>query len=161
MACSRTLLACPEGPARTIEGVQVHAVVCDPAPQPLSNGERHCGRTLDFAGRRFISLSGSTAASPSGQAGDAEGMFARALGALKDAGSDFKSVIRTWLWLGDILNWYDDFNVCRNDFFAREKRIKGNGHPRLPASTAHWRACGRAGSLCHRSSGRRGRRGRA
>lgn len=135
-----TLLACPEGPAGTIEGVQIHAVVCDPAPRPLSNGGRHCGRTLDFAGRRFISLSGSTATSPNGEAGDAEGMFARALGALKDAGSDFKSVIRTWLWLGDILNWYDDFNVCRNEFFAREKlieinKIKGNGHPRLPAST--------------------------
>jgi len=52
--------------------------------------------------------------------------------ALRLAGMDFGSVVRTWLYLDDILSWYGDFNKARDDFF-RELRISDGV---VPASTA-------------------------
>jgi len=38
--------------------------------------------------------------------------------ALSLAGMDFSHVVRTWLFLDDILSWYDDFNRVRTAFFT-------------------------------------------
>jgi enamine deaminase RidA (YjgF/YER057c/UK114 family) len=63
-------------------------------------------------------------------------MFELAQAALRLAGADMRSVARTWLWLGDILDWYDGLNQVRRDFFRRCGLIGGPGdQPRLPAST--------------------------
>ncbi|MFW5867235.1 MAG: Rid family hydrolase [Armatimonadota bacterium] len=37
--------------------------------------------------------------------------------ALQTVGMDFGNVVRTWLFLDDILDWYDAFNVVRTAFF--------------------------------------------
>jgi enamine deaminase RidA (YjgF/YER057c/UK114 family) len=46
-------------------------------------------------------------------------------------GMDFKHVIRTWLYLNDLLNWYDVFNQVRTAFF-NERGVFGGV---VPAST--------------------------
>lgn len=50
---------------------------------------------------------------------------------LNKVGMNIGNVARTWFYLNDLLNWYDDFNSVRNDYFNDKgvyKRI-------IPAST--------------------------
>ena len=51
--------------------------------------------------------------------------------ALKPAGMDFSHVVRTWLYLDKILDWYGSFNTVRNRFFT-ERGCFGRF---VPAST--------------------------
>lgn len=57
--------------------------------------------------------------------------FERMEEALALAGMDFSHVARTWLFLDDILAWYDDFNPVRTDFFTE----RGVFDRMVPAST--------------------------
>jgi len=51
--------------------------------------------------------------------------------ALSKVGMDFSHVVRTWLYLDKLLDWYDEFNVARTNFF-----LSRNVFDRLiPAST--------------------------
>jgi enamine deaminase RidA (YjgF/YER057c/UK114 family) len=51
--------------------------------------------------------------------------------ALALAGMTFADVFRTWFYLDDILDWYDEFNEARNAFFQERKVYDGL----VPAST--------------------------
>ncbi|MFA7171869.1 MAG: RidA family protein [Kiritimatiellia bacterium] len=51
--------------------------------------------------------------------------------ALKDADMTFDDVARTWLYMDDILDWYDSFNHARDEFFRSRKVYAGL----VPAST--------------------------
>lgn len=51
--------------------------------------------------------------------------------ALGDVGMTFASVFRTWFYNHDILDWYDEFNAIRNEFF-RDRNIYDGV---VPAST--------------------------
>lgn len=51
--------------------------------------------------------------------------------AVADAGMTFKNVVRTWLYMDKILDWYDPFNRARDVFFASRK-VYDNF---MPAST--------------------------
>ena len=51
--------------------------------------------------------------------------------ALELAGMTFSNVFRTWFYLDDILDWYDEFNGVRNQFFLERKVCDGL----VPAST--------------------------
>jgi len=44
---------------------------------------------------------------------------------------DFSHVARTWLYLDNLLDWYDDFNVVRTSFFRKHDVFRGL----VPAST--------------------------
>ena len=46
-------------------------------------------------------------------------------------GMDFSNVVRTWLYLDELLQWYDPFNRVRDDFF----RCRGVFDDLVPAST--------------------------
>ena len=50
---------------------------------------------------------------------------------LLSAGMDFRNVVRTWLFLDGLLDWYDEFNAVRTQFF-RERGVFDNI---VPAST--------------------------
>ena len=39
---------------------------------------------------------------------------------LKTVGMDFANVVRTWMYLRDLLTWYDDVNKVRNTFFEEK-----------------------------------------
>ncbi len=66
--------------------------------------------------------------------------------ALQDAGMSFDNVARTWLYMDDILAWYDPFNRARDDFFRSRKVYDGL----VPASTGIGSAniCGAAFTAC-------------
>ena len=51
--------------------------------------------------------------------------------ALGTIGMDFSNVVRTWLYINEILSWYDEFNIVRNRFFDERGVIEGV----VPAST--------------------------
>jgi enamine deaminase RidA (YjgF/YER057c/UK114 family) len=44
----------------------------------------------------------------------AETMFRRAERILRDEGFSYGDVVRTWIYIADILDWYGDFNMARN-----------------------------------------------
>ncbi|MFC2103408.1 hypothetical protein ACFLSS_03150 [Bacteroidota bacterium] len=50
---------------------------------------------------------------------------------LGNLGMDIYNLARTWFYLDDLLSWYDDFNVVRNEYF----RNKGVLERVIPAST--------------------------
>ncbi|HEY0308739.1 MAG TPA: RidA family protein [Acidobacteriaceae bacterium] len=51
--------------------------------------------------------------------------------ALQKAGMDFSHVVRTWFYLDKLLDWYDEFNVARTNFFE----TRGVFERLIPAST--------------------------
>jgi enamine deaminase RidA (YjgF/YER057c/UK114 family) len=51
--------------------------------------------------------------------------------ALRLADMDFSNVIRTWLYIDEILSWYDGFNTVRTEFFDERDVFQGV----VPAST--------------------------
>jgi enamine deaminase RidA (YjgF/YER057c/UK114 family) len=51
--------------------------------------------------------------------------------ALQQAGMDFSHVVRTWLYLDDLLTWYGEFNDARTEFF----KSRGVFERLIPAST--------------------------
>jgi enamine deaminase RidA (YjgF/YER057c/UK114 family) len=50
---------------------------------------------------------------------------------LGEAGMDFGDVVRTWIYADDILDWYDDLNSARDEFFS----ARGVYDRYVPAST--------------------------
>ncbi len=66
--------------------------------------------------------------------------------ALADAGMTFANVARTWLYMDDILDWYDQFNSVRDSFFRSRRVYDGL----VPASTGIGSAnlCGSAITAC-------------
>jgi len=62
-------------------------------------------------------------------------MMEKAEAALEQFGADFLSVPRTWMWLKDILSWYDQFNRVRTKFFTKWGLIGEGTRQSMPAST--------------------------
>jgi len=140
-----------------IMAVQVHAVCSDGRPEVIDVQGRPAGRILRVPGCTYLTLSSISAGPRSisprtcagGQAlptggrakrGDdateqARAMMERAESVLKQAGSDFFSVVRTWMWLGRILSWYGPFNRVRNEFFTQRGLIGSAARQSMPAST--------------------------
>ncbi len=54
---------------------------------------------------------------------------------LDDSGWLFSDVCRTWFYLRDILDWYDDFNSSRNRVFDRLGLFSEEAQKIIPAST--------------------------
>jgi len=128
-----------EGMCAPFAGVQVHAVSSDTKPEALVLEEILCGRVLRVSGRTYLTLSGVRADQSTQTAGDpaeqAKLMLEKSESALKQFGADFLSVPRTWMWLCDILGWYDDFNRVRNKFFTERGLIGRGSRQSIPAST--------------------------
>ncbi|MGD0552554.1 MAG: Rid family hydrolase [Sedimentisphaerales bacterium] len=116
-------------------GVQVHAVAIVDKPEVVRIDGRACGRVIRTSGGVYLTLSGI----PGGKSGErldrAIAMFEKAESALKQYGSDFRTVSRTWMWLGDILSWYGEFNKARNQFFEKRGLIGKSIRQSMPAST--------------------------
>jgi enamine deaminase RidA (YjgF/YER057c/UK114 family) len=47
-----------------------------------------------------------------------ESMFYRAKDLLFTEGATYNDVVRTWIYISDILDWYDDFNSVRNNCYS-------------------------------------------
>lgn len=93
------------------------------------------GRLLEYPGVRYVYLSGlhgDPTVSPSDQVGQ---MFESADKMLRSLGGSFHDVVRTWIYLTDILDWYGEFNAARNEQFRKSGLLGGTGSGFLPAST--------------------------
>jgi enamine deaminase RidA (YjgF/YER057c/UK114 family) len=130
-----SLLVEQEGLLGPIAGVQVHAVCCENRPEVVRLGEIDCGRILHMPGRAYLSLSSISGQQGKEIATHAQGMLEKAEAALIQFGADFLSVPRTWMWLKDILSWYDEFNQVRNEFFTKRGLIGAGTRQSIPAST--------------------------
>jgi len=117
-----------------LAGVQVHAVAGIERVDILHLEGKACGRIARANGRAYLTLSGIRAPEAGGPPQQARGMLEKAEALLKNAGVDLFAVPRTWMWLGDILEWYDDFNGVRNKFFT-ERGLLGRQGVKMPAST--------------------------
>jgi enamine deaminase RidA (YjgF/YER057c/UK114 family) len=68
-------------------------------------------------------------------------MFRQAERILHAEGAAYQDVVRTWIYISEILDWYDDFNAARNNFFSEfgllnNKNVEGQAEQLyLPAST--------------------------
>jgi len=131
-----TCLIVPKGVVGEFGGVQVHAVRSKEKVGVLEVKGSKCGRVLRRDGHVFVVGCGLTARVGSGPTGQAQGIFEKAEAMLEQVGGDMHSVVRTWLWLDDVLKWYDNFNCVRTDFFMKRGLIdRASGTARLPAST--------------------------
>ena len=118
-----------------LAGVHLYAVG-GPQCTPLTDQGRLCGVAFDHAAARHVYLTGLPA--PGGAAGPAEGarrMFAQANRLLQEAGCAYTDVVRTWIYLRDILDWYDEFNRVRSTAYAEWGLMGPRSVGWLPAST--------------------------
>ncbi len=128
-------LVVPEGINGQLAGVQVHALSAGGRPKILRSGTMPCGRLVHVGDNDYLTISCIQAPEARQAAKQTQLMLEKAEAVLKQAGTDMHSVPRTWMWLGDILSWYNKFNKTRNRFFA-ERGLIGNGTVnRMPAST--------------------------
>ncbi|MGD0339554.1 MAG: RidA family protein [Bacteroidota bacterium] len=61
-----------------------------------------------------------------------EAMFRQAERLLRAEGASYQDVVRTWIYISDILEWYDDFNAVRNRCYSEYGFIE-NADSRLQA----------------------------
>ncbi|MFH1616788.1 MAG: Rid family hydrolase [Planctomycetota bacterium] len=128
-------LAVPSGRNGPVTGVQVHAVSTSKPAEILRLGGTPCGRLIRAGKGVYATLSGISAPQAGDKAAQACSMFEKAESVLNQTGTDTHSVARTWLWLADILDWYDGLNSIRNQFFRQRGLVHKNGSCKLPAST--------------------------
>jgi enamine deaminase RidA (YjgF/YER057c/UK114 family) len=130
-------------------GVQIRAVqpVSGNPVRTLYDGGVPKGRSWNLDGSTFYVLQGIDGGKKidTGNRADraqlSEAMFRQAEKLLHAEGAAYKDVVRTWIYLSDILDWYGDFNSVRNRCYS-EYGFLGNAdsgkQPEqvfLPAST--------------------------
>lgn len=131
-----SFLVAAEGSSGQIAGVQVHAVIADNKPEVVSLDQAGgCGRILRSPGCEIVTLSGISAPQEPNNTEQAGIMLETGESILRKFGADFLSVPRTWMWLKDILSWYDVFNGVRNNFFTERGLIGDGTRQSMPAST--------------------------
>jgi enamine deaminase RidA (YjgF/YER057c/UK114 family) len=132
-------------------GVQVWAVRRGPRGRPRIAAVRHpwgLGRLWAERGTRFLYLPAVPGAAPDGALPGSRGeqarrMFWNARTALRAQGFEFAHVVRTWIYLRRILDWYGEFNRVRNALYRRPDFFGASWHTCVPASTGIEGSCGR------------------
>jgi len=132
---SPSFLVAREGLSGPIAGVQVHAINSNSRPKAIELGGNLCGRIFRVPGRAYLTLSCISDQQYKQATAQAQAMMGKAEAALKQFDADFLSVPRTWMWLRDILSWYDEFNHVRTSFFTERGLIGAGTRQSMPAST--------------------------
>jgi len=132
---SPSFLVAREGLSGPIAGVQVHAINSNSRPTAIELGGNLCGRIFRVPGRAYLTLSCISDQQYKQATAQAQAMMEKAEAALKQFDADFLSVPRTWMWLRDILSWYDEFNHVRTSFFTERGLIGAGTRQSMPAST--------------------------
>ncbi len=107
----------------------------------ITDNEVPCGRGWQLNGTKYLilqNIQGEADKSDSIQTrtGRAQRMFENANRILSQNGASYKNVVRTWIYLSDILEWYEEFNEVRNRMYRNFGIMPGqNSHLFLPAST--------------------------
>ena len=124
-----------EGTYGPVAGVQVHALSGDIQTEIIDLDGAPRGRILRAPNHTIVTLSCVSAPQLTCLKEQARVCLEKAEAALKKCGTNFLSVARTWMWLNDILSWYDDFNSVRSKFFAERGMIGQGTRQSMPAST--------------------------
>lgn len=113
-----------------IAGVYVHAITGGTI-KPVWLGGQMLGNQVSDQYVRYVLLDNLHPEALPDKGAQTQQLFERMEDALRGADMTFDHVARTWLYLDDILSWYDEFNQARTGFFEpREVFSK-----RVPAST--------------------------
>ena len=130
-----------------VAGIQLHAIRAS-GPQDQVSTIQVEGQTVGRAWKcqgatyywlqRVLGQGGGS--SPATRKDQSEAMFLRAEALLRGVGLDYTHVARTWIYLSNILAWYDDFNEVRNRLYGRWGLMPDPEGPadqqlRLPSST--------------------------
>ncbi|MBN1398688.1 MAG: hypothetical protein JXA06_11715 [Bacteroidetes bacterium] len=129
----------------TFAGIQIRAIIPDSKTQvwTINDGSEPKGRAWNLSGSIFYIFHNIDGGKPAGtdRRNQSEAMFNQADEFLRNEGASFHDVVRTWIFLSDILDWYGDFNKVRNNCFTGYGFL-GNGEREkeaeklyLPAST--------------------------
>ncbi len=120
-ACSGTTITGTQFIA--LSGAELH---------PVMDGGRKVGNWYETDDARYCLLGDLRADDLSlGREAQARAVFEKMETLLQQAGMAFTDIARTWLYLNNLLEWYDEFNVVRTDFFKE----KGTFDKMVPAST--------------------------
>jgi len=130
-----TRLVGSEGLNGKIAGVQIHALAGCGSPQILKADNTPCGHIIRIPGMDYVTLSNIRQSGLSDRKRQAQAMLEKAESILSHAGTNMCAVSRTWMWLDNILTWYDDFNQVRSNFFKKHNLIAESKSNRMPAST--------------------------
>jgi enamine deaminase RidA (YjgF/YER057c/UK114 family) len=104
------------------------------------------GRAWNLNGSTFFMLHSIDGGEPANanhadRKSRSEAMFHQADRILRGEGATFQDVVRTWIYISDILDWYNDFNVARNicyseyGFLGDPDTLNKAEQVYLPAST--------------------------
>lgn len=124
-----------------VAGIQIMAArLEDPAVvvRTLSDAGGAWGRLLEARDHRRLFLAGASGfdpAAPRSPSAQTKTMFSRVQRRLQAAGFEYADVVRTWIYLPELLGWYPEFNRVRTRCY-RDFGVLGpeSGVP-LPAST--------------------------
>lgn len=126
----------------SLGGVQLWGIIPQPGAQVQVLTTQQCpctpARLVSGIGYRMLYLPAIAGTDAEGQlphtvSEQAERMFINAEAALKANDMSFVDVVRTWIYLADILSWYGEFNRVRTTFY-KERGIGKFGQS-FPAST--------------------------
>lgn len=113
-----------------LAGVQVFGFTGEVERMPLGKGTS--ASIFREGGSRHCLVGGLSPVRGSGSRGrQAAAMLEQSQSLLASAGFDFSEIIRTWFFLEDILDWYDEFNQVRTGIYSGVKFQTGS----LPVST--------------------------
>ncbi|MBN1407527.1 MAG: hypothetical protein JW956_07055 [Calditrichaceae bacterium] len=130
-------------------GLQIRAVHPEGPDEKvwtIYDNSEACGRGWKQNGNTFLMLQNVHGTETSYYNNDlkksqTKHMFDRAEMILKSQGAEYKNVVRTWIYLADILDWYDHFNEVRNEKYKQLKMLPDSNNGFLaediymPAST--------------------------
>jgi enamine deaminase RidA (YjgF/YER057c/UK114 family) len=128
-----------------LAGIQLHAVAgLDVSPVVVDG--RLVGASFELGDVRHVHLSDLRASPSTGSPEeDAAATFSLARRAMAASGLCFSYVVRTWIYLADILDWYPAFNRVRTLCYAEDGLLGPNATAPVPASTGiAARPCGGA-----------------
>ena len=132
-----------------LSGLQIRAVHPEGSDEnvwTIYDNNEACGRGWKQNGNTFLMLHNIHGVNASKYYDDlrksqTKHMFDRAETVLKSQGAEYKNVVRTWIYLSDILDWYDHFNEVRNEKYKQLKMLPDSNNGFLaediymPAST--------------------------
>lgn len=143
-----TIIESPAVPEYGV-GLQVHALRGAVTIEPVEIEGELAGRQATVGDRRWLRLRALTAPEQLPAPEQAATIYERAADILRAQRMTMYCIARTWVWMRDVLDWYDEFNAARNGVFQGEGLLDGAAGARfMPASTgigaapASGHACG-------------------
>lgn len=144
-----SVMQCDSGATPGLRGIQIHAIAGASVDTAGLSGQPPLGRIVKTDDCHYLGLSAvmplDLTAGPYDQGAS---IFDQAQAILSQYGSDFYNVPRTWLWLRNVLDWYDDLNRARNTFFTQAGLLGGTESSPMPASTGIGLGPGNSNALC-------------